>query len=314
MSRLRVVVLAGGLSHERDVSLHSGRRVADALTEAGVEASVRDADSEVMPWLRREQPDCVVPLLHGEAGEDGPLRELLELANVAYVGSTPAAARVAFDKPVAKHVARKAGLTTPDSVALPAETFHEVGAAAVLEAIVEHLGLPLFVKPATGGSALGATAVGSADELPAAMMNCFAYGSVALIEQGIVGTEVAIPVLELDSTPRALPGVEIRPDQGAYDYAARYTAGATEFVVPPELPPAVVTECARVAVQAHRALGLRDISRADLIVDSHGTVWFLEANVAPGMTETSLVPLSIQSAGLDLGAVFSTLAHKAADR
>src|SRR4051794_12335923 len=103
MTRPRVIVLAGGLSHERDVSLRSGRRVAEAMQDAGVETTVRDVDADLMGWLRREQPDCVIPLLHGESGEDGALREVLELAGVAYVGSTPAAARVAFDKPIAKH-------------------------------------------------------------------------------------------------------------------------------------------------------------------------------------------------------------------
>lgn len=314
MSRLRVVVLAGGLSHERDVSLRSGARVADALAGSGVEAIVRDADAGLMSWLRREQPDCVVPLLHGEVGEDGSLREVLELADMAYVGSTPAAARVAFDKPVAKHVVRKAGLSTPDSVALLADTFREVGAAAVLEALVERLGLPLFVKPARGGSALGGTAVSSPEALPAAMVHCFSYGPVALIERYVGGTEVAVPVLELAASPQALPAVEIRADGGVYDYRARYTAGATEFVVPAELPETTATRCAEAAVTAHRALGLRDFSRVDLIVDADGTVWFLEANVAPGMTETSLAPLSIEAAGLDIGQLFSSLSQSAVDR
>ncbi len=314
MTRLRVVVLAGGLSHERDVSLRSGARVVHALTSAGLEAIVRDADAAMLGLLRQERPDCVVPLLHGAAGEDGSLREVLELADVAYVGSTPAAARVAFDKPVAKHVVREAGLSTPDSVALRADTFREIGATAVLQALVQRLGLPLFVKPASGGSALGGTAVTCAEALPAAMVTCFSYGSVALIERCITGTEVAVPVLELAAGPQALPAVEIRPDGGVYDYRARYTAGATEFVVPAELPEATAAQCAEVAVAAHRALGLRDFCRVDVIVDSEGTVWFLEANVAPGMTETSLAPLSIQAAGLDVGQVFSSLVRRAVGR
>ena len=144
----RVVILAGGLSHERDVSLRSGRRVADAMQDAGHEVTVRDVDAGLMQWLRSEKPDCVIPLLHGEAGEDGALREVLELARVPYVGATPAAARVAFDKPIAKQVVAAAGIRTPEAVALPADTFREVGAAAVMEALIEQLGLPLFVKPA----------------------------------------------------------------------------------------------------------------------------------------------------------------------
>ena len=312
----RVVILAGGLSHERDVSLRSGRRVADAMRDAGLEVTVRDVDAGLMQWLRSEKPDCVIPLLHGEAGEDGALREVLELAGVPYVGSTPAAARVAFDKPIAKQVVASAGLRTPEAVALPADTFREVGAAAVMEAMVEQLGLPLFVKPAKGGSALGCSLVRTVDDLPTAMVGCFSYGPVALVERCVVGVEVTVPVIAdgSDGSPRALPAVEIRPDGGVYDYTARYTAGATEFVVPAELDPSIAEECARVAELAHRSLGLRDLSRCDLILDENGVVWFLEVNVAPGMTETSLVPLSVEAAGLELGAVFASLVEVAVAR
>ena len=312
----RVVILAGGLSHERDVSLQSGRRIADAMIEVGLDVTVRDVDAELMDWLRREKPDCVIPLLHGEAGEDGALREVLELAGVPYVGAAPAAARVAFDKPIAKQVVSGAGIRTPASVTLPADTFREVGAAAVMDALVDRLGLPLFVKPAKGGSALGCSRVDSVAELPNAMVGCFSYGPVALVEQGIEGVEVTVPVVDLGDAQglQALPAVEIRPDGGVYDYTARYTAGATEFVVPAELSAETVAECARVALLAHESLGLRDFSRSDLIVDAAGAVWFLEVNVAPGMTETSLVPLSVEAAGLDLGAVFAQLATQALRR
>jgi D-alanine-D-alanine ligase len=314
MSRPRVVVLAGGLSHERDVSLRSGRRVCEAVAAVGVESSVRDVDADLMDWLRREGPDCVIPLLHGEAGEDGALQEILELAGVAYVGATPAAARVAFDKPIAKHVVRRANLHTPDSIALPADTFREVGAAAVMDAVIARLGLPLVVKPAKGGSALGFSVVSTRDQLPGAMVSCFSYGPVALLERCVRGVEVTVPVVETNGAAHALPAVEIRPDGGVYDYTARYTAGATEFLVPAALEPELAAECARVAETAHRALGLRDLSRSDLIVDEAGTVWFLEVNVAPGMTETSLVPLSVEAAGLDLGKVFLELATIASAR
>ncbi len=314
MTGQSVLVLAGGLSHEREVSLRSGRRVAESLGGVGVQATVRDVDNDLMRWLSSERPDCVIPLLHGAAGEDGALREILELAAVPYVGSDPAAARMAFDKPIAKQVLRKAGVQTPQSVTLPADTFREVGAAVVMDALVERLGLPLFVKPAQGGSALGCTAVHAAAELPAAMVACFAYGSVALIERLVSGVEVSVPVIDTADGARALTPVEIRPDGGVYDYAARYTAGATEFVTPPALPADTVDACRRAALSAHTGLGLRDLSRSDLMVDDAGTVWFLEANVAPGMTETSLVPLSIEVGGLDLGRVCAALCARAVAR
>lgn len=314
MNRQRIVVLAGGLSHEREVSLRSGRRVAEALESAGHDVTVRDADASLLVDLEEDPPNCVIPLLHGEAGEGGALQELLELAGVAYVGSPPAAARAAFAKPIAKHLLAKAGLATPDSVVLGSSTFREAGANTVLRALLRHLGLPLFVKPASGGSALGCSAVFTAEDLPAAMVTCFAYGPVALVERYVAGREVAVPVVDMGSRPTALPAVEIRPAGGVYDYAARYTAGVTEFTVPAELPASLATECARVAETAHRSLGLRDLSRSDLIIEESGTVWFLEVNVAPGMTETSLVPLSVAAADLDLGSLLAGLSDLAVRR
>jgi D-alanine-D-alanine ligase len=310
----RVVVLAGGLSHERDVSLRSGRRVAEALRDAGLEVDERDVDATLLPSLRSDMPACVVPLLHGETGEDGAIREVLELVGVPYVGSPPMACRAAFDKPVAKAIVARRGLNTPQGVALPHETFRELGAAAVMDAIVASVGLPLIVKPAKGGSALGCTVVREAEGLAGAMVNAFAYGDTALVERLVVGQEVAVPVIDTGDGPQALPIVSIHPDGGVYDYTARYTAGSTEFVVPAKLDDALGAECARVALLAHEALGLRDLSRSDLMIDADGTVWFLEVNVAPGMTETSTVPLSLQAAGLDLGGVMESLVRAAAAR
>ncbi len=310
----RVVVLAGGLSHERDVSIRSGRRVAEALRDAGVEVDERDVDATLLPSLRDEAPACVVPLLHGETGEDGAIREVLELVGVPYVGSPPMACRAAFDKPVAKAIVARRGLHTPQGVALPHETFRELGAAAVMDAIVASLGLPLIVKPAKGGSALGCTVVREASGLAGAMVNAFAYGDTALVERLVEGQEVAVPVIDTGDGPHALPVVSIHPDGGVYDYTARYTAGSTEFVVPAKLDDDLAAECARVALVAHEALGLRDLSRSDLMIDGDGTVWFLEVNVAPGMTETSTVPLSLQAAGLDLAGVVESLVRAAAAR
>ncbi|MEP7089466.1 MAG: D-alanine--D-alanine ligase [Nocardioidaceae bacterium] len=310
-STSRVVVLAGGLSHERDVSLRSGRRVAEALRETGIEVEVRDVDADLLRSLREERPDCVVPLLHGETGEDGAVREVLELVGLPYVGARPSACRAAFDKPVAKAVVARAGIHTPVGVTLPHETFRELGAAAVMDAIVASVGLPLIVKPARGGSALGCTAVREASALANAMVSAYAYGDTALVERFVEGTEVAVPVVDTGSGARALPVVSIEPDGGVYDYSARYTAGSTSFEVPAKLSDDLADECARVAVLAHEILGLRDLSRSDLIIDAEGTVWFLEVNVAPGLTETSTVPLSVTAAGLDLGDLVADLVRAA---
>lgn len=313
-STASVVVLAGGLSHERDVSLRSGRRVAEALRHNGSDVDVLDVDANLLDMLHARRPAVVVPLLHGATGEDGSLRDVLELLGLPYVGSRPQPSRTAFDKPSAKSVVTAAGLATPAYVALPQSTFRELGASSVMQALVDRLGLPVMVKPSSGGSSLGATVVRSVDELPAAMVACFAYGATALVESFVAGTEVAVSVLETADGPVALPAVEIAPDGGFYDYAARYTAGSTEFFAPARLDATVAERCAAAAIAAHRSLGLRDLSRTDLVVDADGVAWFLEVNVAPGMTETSLFPQAVAAAGADFGGVWQGLVEKAALR
>jgi D-alanine-D-alanine ligase len=307
-----VVVLSGGLSYERDVSLRSGRRVTEALRAADVEVVQRDADADLLRLLQADPPDAVFPVLHGAFGEDGSIRDVLELLGLPYVGSRAEACRIAWDKPTAKAVVRSTGVLTPDSVTLPKEIFHDLGATAVLDLVIGRLGLPLFVKPSRGGSALGTSVVRDASELSAAMVGCFAYGGTALIEQYIEGIEIAVSVIETtdhhgDVIPTALPAVEIVPASGIYDYAARYTRGDTEFFTPARLSAESAASAAQAAIAAHRALGLRDLSRTDLIVDEAGDVHFLEVNVSPGMTETSLLPMAVGAAGLDLGTTLRAL-------
>ena len=310
----RVVVLAGGLSHERDVSLRSGGRVAEELRELGVAVELHDADAAFVAAAVDDPPQVVLPLLHGEQGEDGSLRTVLEVLGLPYVGSGPRAARTAFDKPIANGVAASAGLTVPESLVLPHSSFRDLGASALLDGVLRRLGLPLVVQPARGGSALGASIVTDAVDLPSAMVACFAYGEDAMLQAYAAGAEVAVSVVDSEAGPVALPAVEIVPDAPFYDYQARYTAGATEFFVPARLDDKVLARVADAAVTAHVALGLRDLSRSDMIVGSDGTVTWLEANVAPGMTETSLFPLAVAGAGRDLGDVLRGLLEAAVSR
>jgi D-alanine-D-alanine ligase len=310
-----LMILAGGLSHERDVSIRSGRRVAEALRAQGLDAVIHDIDHTLLPDLDRIRPSCVIPLVHGASGEDGSLRDVLEALGIPYVGSGPDACRLAFDKMVAKAHLAEVGIPTAPAVALPHPTFRDLGAGAVLEALVARIGLPLVVKPTRGGSALCVTIVRDPADLPAAMVGCFSYGDTAMLEHYVAGTEVAVSVIErADGSLLALPAVEIRPDSGAYDFASRYTAGTTEFFAPARLTDEVAEEAARIALLAHEHLGLRHLSRADLVVQSDGTVTFLEVNVAPGCTETSLLPQAVEAAGLDLGEVFADLAAMAQRR
>jgi D-alanine-D-alanine ligase len=309
-----VVVLAGGLSHERDVSLRSGRRVSEALRSQGWDVVEADVDSALVPRLAELRDAVVLPVLHGEAGEDGALREVLALLGVPFVGSVGSASRVAFDKSIATTVVAEAGVRTPVQVALPHEIFRELGAAALVRALGEQVGFPMMVKPSRGGSALGCSKVSRAEELPAAMVGAYAYGAVAVVEEFVEGTEVTVAVVDRGAGPTALPAVEIRPDSGVYDYTARYTAGATRFLCPAEIEPALTTRCADLALKVHEVLGLRDLSRTDLIIDRTGKPVFLEVNVAPGMTETSAVPLAIEAAGWSLGRMCADLVRVAAAR
>ncbi|MFF2272633.1 D-alanine--D-alanine ligase [Agromyces sp. NPDC058136] len=304
---LYVVVLAGGISHERDVSLRSGRRVADALTAAGHRVVLRDPDAALLPFLASERPDVVFPALHGSSGEDGSLLDLLAALGVPTVGSSGAAARRAWSKPVASSLLAEAGVAVPESIVLSHEAFRELGAASVLQVVREKLDGEVVVKPASGGSAQGVTVVTQIEDLPRAMVEAFTYADVAVVERRIVGTELAITVVDTGDGPTALPAVEIEPTAGTYGFQARYNAGETTFYAPSRLGAAELAAASDAAIVAHQTLGLRDLSRVDFIVDATGTPWFLEANVIPGLTETSLVPLAIEAAGSDAATVYGSL-------
>ncbi|MGX5697407.1 D-alanine--D-alanine ligase family protein [Agromyces soli] len=311
---LNIVVLAGGISHERDVSLRSGRRVADALSSAGHRVVLRDPDASLLPYLAEYRPDAVFPALHGSSGEDGALLELLDALGVPTVGSSAESARLAWAKPVAGSLVQAAGLPVPDSIVLSHESFRELGAASVLDVVRQALEGDLVVKPASGGSAQGVTIVDDPAGLPRAMVEAFTYADVAIVEHRVRGTELAVGIVDTGEGPRALPPVEIEPTHGVYSFDARYNAGETTFYAPSRLPATVLAEVEAAAVRVHEVLGLRDLSRIDFIVDASGTPWFLEANVLPGLTETSLLPLAIEAAGLDAASLYGELVRTAIAR
>lgn len=308
---LYVVVLAGGISHERDVSLRSGRRVADALTAAGHRVVLRDPDAGLLPFLVNERPDVVFPALHGSSGEDGSLLELLAAIGVPTVGSSGSASRRAWSKPIASSLLASAGVDVPESIVLSHEAFRELGASSVLKVVRSALEGDLVVKPASGGSAQGVTIVEDTNDLARAMVEAFTYDDVAVVERRIHGTELAVAVVDTGEGPRALPAVEIEPTAGVYSFQARYNAGETTFYAPSRLDDATVAAVSDAAVLAHRTLGLRDLSRVDFIVDGNGRPWFLEANVIPGLTETSLVPLAIEASGTSAAAIYGALVEAA---
>ncbi len=307
---LKVAIVAGGLAHERDVSIRSGRRVAQTLRDEGMDVQVWDLDSHLIGRIAEWVPDVVWPLVHGADGEDGSLQDLFGLLGVPFVGADGHQARLASHKPTAKALMRAVGLATPPWVTLRQSLFRQVGAKGVLEAIVATIGLPVVVKPADGGSALGVSVVRDAAKLPEAMVNCFAYSDEALIEAHVTGTEIAASVVQLDGETRVLPLVEIETE-GLYDYDARYNAGRSEYFVPARLPEAHAEAVRAAVTKVHETFALGDLSRVDVLVSPDGVVWIIDINVAPGMTETSLFPQAAASEG---GRIYVDIVERAAAR
>jgi D-alanine-D-alanine ligase len=294
---MTIAVLSGGSSLEREVSLRSGNRVTEALRDRGHTVVTLDLDEHLVDRLVERSVELVFLTLHGQAGEDGSIQSLLDLVGLPYTGSDATASALAWDKSVSKGVLRRSGITTPDWHVLSAEAVREYGAGRALDRMAEGILFPLVVKPVQGGASLGVRIVDAAEDLASALMAAFQYHPIALLERKIVGTEVAVSVVDGE----ALPAVEIQPREGSYDFAARYTHGATDFHVPARLEPAIADACAEAALRAWQVLGCRHVMRADLIVDVNGTPWVFEVDTCPGLTETSLLPLAAQAGGLDFG-------------
>ncbi len=286
----KILIIAGGLTHERDVSVRSGRRVANILAQFGYEVMRSDINASLSEAIRSFAPDVVWPLVHGSIGEDGSLQSFLESVGIPFVGSSSVQAMLASNKPTAKALLGSAGMATPGWVTLPQAIFRQLGASNVLGALEDSVSFPVVIKPTDGGSALGISTAHDANQLRRSMVDAFAYGQRLMVEQRIDGRDVAVSVIDLSDGPIALPPVEISTDGGRYDYDARYTTDETEYFVPARLSEETLADLQAAAVEAHTTLGLRDLSRMDFVVDREGTCWFIDANVAPGMTDTSLLP------------------------
>jgi len=311
----RVAVIAGGLSSEREVSVRSGRRALYALAEAGVDAVLYDADESLLERFCADKIDAVYIAVHGASGEDGSLQTALQLLGIPYVGSPPEACHLAWDKAVAKELMARAGLATPAWVAVSARSFRELSPTRIIGAMVDKLGLPVVVKPATSGSTLGMSLVERADDLPAALVRCFTYGSLAVIERYIPGLTIETVVVEDDGVPTALPPAAFtNPGVSPFSFEARYSADLISIALPAPLPAEALEAASAAAVLTHKVLGLRDMSRTDLIVDEAGKPWFLEAAISPGLTETSVLPMAAAEAGRPLGTLLADLLRAALQR
>lgn len=293
---LRIAVVCGGPSPEAEVSRLSASQVSGALRSRGHHCTVLEVDAELWPALQAGGYDCVFIAVHGRFGEDGTVQGVCELLGLAYTGSDLLATALCFDKVVAKRLFVAAGLSTPAWITVPAVEDAAVIISRLMEGAAEELGYPLVVKPRRGGSTIGLSIVRDPVSLASAHQAAAVHGEV-LCERFVAGTEVTVGILG-DNPPRPLPTLEIVSQRPLYDYAAKYTAGQSQHIIPARLPEAQRLACQEVAVRAHRALGCRDMSRVDIIVDAAGVPWVLEVNAIPGLTELSLLPDGARADGV----------------
>lgn len=291
---LKVAVLAGGISDEREISLDSGKSAKEALQEAGYgSVELLDPGEEgFLEALASGGYDVAFIALHGKGGEDGMIQSILEYLNIPYTGSDAASSACAIDKDVSKLLYAREGIPTARGVVL------KRGDTIDIERIVDVVGRESFVKPAANGSSYGASLVKDSADLDAAIEHAFEYGDKILVEEREVGTEVTVGVIGDGPTLRALPIVEIcMPGKAEYyDLEVKYSDPTDIHRIPARLPEETYQEVQRLACCAHEALGCYGISRSDFIVTAKGPV-ILETNTIPGMTPTSLFPDEVRHAG-----------------
>jgi D-alanine-D-alanine ligase len=321
----KVAVLKGGSSLERTVSLRSGARAQSALARMGHEVIAIDAGPELVALLHECQPDAAFLALHGRDGEDGTVQGLLETIGVPYTGSGPAACMRSTDKALAKYLMGEAGIPTPDFAAFKETAIKELGVAAALADVERRLGFPMVVKPASQGSALGVKFARSRDELPGAIVGALSYDRKVVIERYVKGRDLAVSVLDgvtnsaspsTPGEPLALPVVEAIPrEEDFYNYESRYEIGMTTFVCPAELPGEAARRAQELALATYRLLGCHGLARVDLMLDADtGELSVLETNVGPGLTETSLLPLAADAAGIDFDELIERILSSAFTR
>ena len=306
---MRVALLKGGPSLERQVSLRSGARVEDALERLGHEVVPIDVGVDLIEQLEAQRPDVAFIALHGRGGEDGTVQELLDIVGVPYTGSGVLACMRSVDKVLTKHLLLEAGLPTPEFFAFSETAFKELGAADALPAIEERLAFPIVVKPAAQGSALGVKFARTAQDVPGALVAAFSYDSRVLLERHVAGRDVAVSVLD----GRPLPVVEAVPrDEDFYDFESRYEIGRTDFVCPADLTRECTARTQELAIQTYELLGCRGFARVDLMVeDATGEPLVLEVNAIPGLTETSLLPMAAEASGISFDELIARIVELA---
>lgn len=290
---LRVALLAGGASDEREISLASGRGAGNALREAGFSVTEFDpAEKKDLQNLIAGNYDVAFLCMHGKMGEDGTLQGFLEMIGLPYIGSGVWSSALAMDKAKSKLFYENAGIQTPVSVTLYSPDDMSI------EDILSTVGESCVVKPATEGSALGVYIVKGADEVKDAIEKAFELDSEVLVETFVKGTELTIAVLGNEQL-EALPVIQIVPRNEFYDFESKYAPGGSQHLCPAPLNAEATEKVQEMAKAAHRVLGCSGISRSDFIMDENGEFWILETNTLPGMTETSLLPDAARAAGIE---------------
>lgn len=288
---MRIGVLAGGNSAEREVSLRSGAAVCKAFEEKGYRPVFIDTKSDIAGVLGREKIGIAFLALHGGTGEDGCIQGMLEVLGIPYTGSGVLASAMAMDKEASKKVFLYHGLPVP-SFRIIRKPCPDAG--RMCESIFDQFPLPWVVKPSSEGSSIGVSVVTSPGDFENALESAFRYGPTVIVEQFIEGKEISIGILG----SKALGGIEVRPRTGFYSYEAKYTSGMTEYLVSPTIGAAALEHACSLGLEAHTVLGCRGFSRVDLIVDGDGHSFILEVNTIPGMTATSLLPKIAGHAGI----------------
>ncbi len=307
---MKVAVLRGGRSAEREVSLRSGEQVAKALRARGHDVTPVDLDAATWDVLRDGGFECVFNALHGRLGEDGTVQGMFELLGLPYTGSGVLASALCIDKSRAGKVMAGAGLHVPEFEELEIK---DGVAAEVVEKVVSRFGLPLVVKPVREGSTIGLTIARDADEVASGFVLAGRYDRRVLVQRFATGTEITIGVL---ATPelQVLPTLEIVSENPVYDYDAKYTAGKSHHIIPARIPETARATASDAAARAFRELGCSGMARVDIIVDAGGTPWVLEVNTVPGLTELSLLPDAARAAGITFDELCQRLVDHAVGR
>ena len=293
-------VLMGGNSAEREVSLRSGKAVCRALKSLGYAVVAIDAKGDFAATLKKQKIRRVFIALHGGYGENGAVQGMLEIMGISYTGSGVLASALAMDKVAAKKIFLYHSIPVPPFAIVKRGESNVRGERKGPSHLACHvprgrLKLPIVVKPATEGSSVGVEIVKDEQAYDAALQTAFRFGDTVLVEKYIKGKEVQIAILD----DMVLGGVEVRPSREFYNYEAKYTAGLTQYIFPPELDRGTARKAEMAALAAHRALGCSGATRVDLIIDRQGKPYVLEVNTIPGMTETSLLPKIAKNAGLE---------------